>query len=89
MSRWSDRRNASCSSAVGGLGAFMDPSTLHAGEGPSGCRPLGSGTSSFEAGDDVHVRVFYGLTGGSAVVEPDIEAIGLEFRAKLISHLGH
>jgi len=30
-----------------------------------------------EAGDDVHVRVFYGLTGGSAVVEPDIEALGL------------
>lgn len=42
-----------------------------------------------EAGDDVDMRVFHGLTGGSAVVESDIEAVGVEPGLKLIPHSGH
>jgi len=44
------------------------------------------GHITVEAGDDVNVRVFHGLAGGSAVVDPDIEAIGIQPGLKLISH---
>ena len=40
------------------------------------------------ARDDVNMGVFYGLPGGEAVVEADVETVRLEAREQALADLG-